>query len=288
MPKLAHRRETKPGVRAKLVLVAALSGTFALTGFVATFSPACQTVTGLTEYTKVDCVECNVVDAAEAETGPVCAHTFCGSFDDKTALSGWQALAQSPGTKIELDMQQQKSPPSSLLVTLPVGMSGGSLLTALTQTFQKPLKGAHLDLDMRIGPTAFADMDAASGLVRLVSLSVPDFATASGVSLAWRADGPVVLVATTHDGGVGETAYPLTSAPAVDTWVHLRLDVTFDATGIGFVRVAFDGATALEQGALSIVGSGEPAAQLDLGLVSSDQTPELRINYDNTTLDLDP
>ena len=162
MPNLALPRESKRGLRAKIVLVAAVSGTVSLTGLVATFSPACQSVTGLTEYTKVDCVECNVVDADEA--GPVCAHTFCASFDGMTALSGWQALAQSPSTTIQLDTQQQKSPPTSLLVMLPVS-ARGTLVTALTQTFQKPLKGAHLDLDMRMGPAAFADMNTASGLV---------------------------------------------------------------------------------------------------------------------------
>ena len=62
----------------------------------------------------------------------------------------------------------------------------------------------------------------------------------------------------------------------------------FDAAGAGSVKVTFDGATALEQGGLSIVGAAEPAVQLDLGLVSSDQTPELHVNYDNVTLDLDP
>jgi len=272
-------------MRAKVLLVAAASGSLVAMGLVATVSPACQTVTGLTDYTKVDCVECNVVDAAEA--GPVCAHTFCASFDDATALSGWKALAQSPGTTIQLDTQQLKSPPSSLLVMLPVSASG-SLVTALTQTFPQPLKGAHLEFDLRIGPAVFADMDAGAGLVRLASISVPDFATASGVSLAWRSDGPVVLVAAAQDGGVGETAYPLQSAPAVDTWVHVRLDAVLDAAGAGSVKVTLDGATALEQGGLSIVGAGEPAVQLDVGLVSRDQTPELRVNYDNATLDLDP
>ena len=272
-------------MRAKVLLAAAVSGSLVAMGVVATVSPACQTVTGLNDYTKVDCVQCNVVDAAEA--GPVCEHTFCASFDDATALSGWKALAQSPATTLQLDTQQLKSPPSSLLVMLPVSASG-SLETTLTQSFPRPLKGAHLELDLRVGPAVFSDMDAGAGLVRLASLSVPDFATASGVSLAWRADGPVVLVATAEDGGVGETAYRLQSSPAVDTWVHLRLDAVFDGAGAGNVKVTLDGATVLEQGGLSIVGAGEPAVQLDLGLVSRDQTPELRVNYDNTTLDLDP
>ena len=264
----------------------ALSGTVALTSFVATFSPACQSVTGLTDYTKVDCLECNVVDAA-AEAGPACTHTFCASFDGATALSGFRAIAQSPGTTILLDTQQVKSPPSSLLVTLPVS-AGAGLEATVSQTFPRPLKGAHLELDLRVGPAAFAEMDAAAGLIRLASISVPDFATASGVSLAWRSDGPVVLVATAQDGGVFETAYRLTSAPAVDTWARVRLDAVFDAAGGGSVKVTLDGATALEQGGLSIVGAGEPAVQLDLGLVSRDQTPELRANYDDATLDLDP
>jgi hypothetical protein len=268
-----------------LLLAAAAAGALSGTAFVAAVSPACQNVTGLTDYTKVDCVECNVVDAAEA--GPVCAHTFCASFDDMTALSGWKALAQSPGTTIQLDTQQQKSPPSSLLVMLP-GSPDGTLVTTLTQSFAKPFKGAHLELDLRMGPAAFAGTDAGAGGVRLASISVPDFATASGVSLAWRGDGPVVLVATAQDGGVSETAYKLQSAPAVDSWVHLRLDAVLGAAGAGNVKVTLDGATVLEQGGLSIVGAGEPATQLDVGLVSRDQTPELRANYDNATLDLDP
>ena len=226
------------------------------------------------------------VDAAEA--GPVCAHTFCASFDDTTALSGWKALAQSPATTIQLDTQQLKSPPSSLLVMLPVSASG-SLATTLTQPFPQPLKGAHLELDVRVGPAVFADMDAGSGLVRLASTlraglrdrerRVPGVAER-------RAGG-----ARRHGAGRRRRRDGVPApvrAPAVDTWVHLKLDAVFDAAGAGSVKVTLDGATALEQGGLSIVGAGEPAVQLDLGLVSRDQTPELRVNYDNVTLDLDP
>jgi hypothetical protein len=270
-------------MRARLLRATAVSVASAATACLVVV--ACQGVSGLTEYTKVDCLECGT-EAAPVEILPPCSHTFCASFDAATVLSGWKALGQSPGAMLQLDTAQVKSPPASLLAVVPANASG-SVVATLTQPFAQPLKGAHLELDMRVGPSAFGDPDAGAGSVRLATLSASDVATATGVSLAWRSEGAVVLVAIANDGGTEERAFPLQSTPAADAWVHLKLDAVFDAAGAGSVKVAIDGASVLDQSGLSIVGSGAPGTQLDLGLAARDVTPELRANYDNVTLDLD-
>jgi hypothetical protein len=280
---------------------------------------ACQAVTGLTDLEKVECVDCEAGIPA-AETGPPCAHTFCGSFDEGMLMTGWKSQATSPGATLMLDTQMSKSPPASFLAGVPKGDTG-SMVAALGQSFAMPLKGAHLELDFRVsqvgtfpaiidagvdtGGGAGADASAEGGtdgggdsgmaapptvltdIVRLASISSSEVATASGVSLAWRNGGAFVLVFTPNAAGVSELALPLVPAPAVDTWLHLKLDVVFSATGGGSVKVAIDGATVLDNSGLSIVGSGSGGAQLELGVVTRDVTPELKSNYDNVTLDLD-
>ena len=295
---------------------------------------ACQAVTGLGDLQKVECVldcDAGIRIPADAETGPPCSHTFCASFDEAAVITGWRAMAQSPGTMLALDTVVFRSPPASLLVSIPPSNST-SIATMLSQTFTQGLKGAHLELDLRVGQSgAFPEVDAGpitdagseagtdagsdaggdggdggdagkdagqdagtgpavdtGGMIRLASITALDAETATGVTLAWRKDGPVVLVATPSGVGVSELALRLEPAPARDTWVRVKLDVVFDAAGSGSVKVSIDGVSVLDRSGLSIVGSGMPAAQLELGLVTRNATPEFKSNYDNLTLDLDP
>jgi hypothetical protein len=293
---------------------------------------ACQTVTGLTDLEKVDCVECDAgtVVVIPPETGPTCAHTFCASFDDGPLITGWRAQATSPNATLMLDTQMPKSPPASFLAGVPKGETG-SMVATLGQSFTVPLKGAHLELDMRVGQVGtFPQPDAGptdaggeggaeggvadaggdggdggkdGGLdsgtlpavvvipnnVRVASIFSADVATASGVSIAWRNGGAFVLVVTPASGGnVSELALPIAPSPALDQWVHVKLDIVFSATGAGSVKMSIDGASVLDKSGLSIVGSGMGGAQLELGLVTRDTTPEFKASFDNVTLDLDP
>lgn len=200
---------------------------------------ACQAVSGLTDIEKVDCLDCGEAGAGEA--GPPCTHTFCASFDQGTVLTGWRAQAQSPGGMLALDTQMPKSPPASLLASVPKTESGSAAAT-LGQSFAKPLKGAHLELDMRLQqigsfPVAEAGVDAGPGMdagdaataeleggvadasaeggvdagpplgavlsdfARVATISAGDVTTPTGVALAWRNGGAFVLVFTPIAGG---------------------------------------------------------------------------------------
>ena len=310
-----------------LVATASVAGLGVLFG-------ACQAVTGLTDLEKVDCVDCDAGNAPEVETGPTCGHSFCGSFDDGALMTGWRAQATSPGATLMLDTQTSKSPPGSFLSGVPQGMSG-SMVATLGQSFVLPLKGAHLELDMRVGQVgsfplpivdagpdvktdageggveggvdaAVADAGTEAGdagqdsgvvtptivitdVIRLASIFSGEVSTPSGVSIAWRNTGAVVIVYTPVSAGVvSELALPFTTSPPLDTWVHVKFDVVFGLAGGGSVKVSVDGATVLDRTGLSIVGSGAGMAQLELGLVTRDTTPEFKSNFDNVTLDLDP
>lgn len=317
--------ETLEGMRGKLlVAMASALGTASVVFGVL----ACQTISGLTDIEKVDCLDCG--DTGAGDAGPPCTHTFCAGFDQGTLLAGWRAQSQSPGGMLSLDTAQSKSPPASLLATVPK-TDTGSAVASLAQSFGLPLKGAHLELDLRLSQLgsfpvpeggisdAGSDADADAGdldasaddsgdasaaeagvdagppavvlsdFVRVASISAPDAATATGIALAWRNGGAFVLVVTPLAGGaVSELALPLTPTPALDRFVHVKIDVVFSATGGGSVKVTIDGAPALDRSGLSIAGSGAAGAQLDVGLATRDTTPELKASYDNVTLDLDP
>lgn len=290
---------------------------------------ACQAITGLGDLNKVDCLECD----AGLDSGPPCAHTFCASFDEGVMNAGWKSVAQSPGTKLELDTTNFKSPPAALLVDVP-SSDAGRVAANLGQSFARPLKGAHLELDLRVSTSAFpeagaptvdaaldagdggdaaddasasdagADAEAGAdggastddagagttvvgGVVRLASLSAAD-ATQVSVALAWLGSGPAILVYRPNDGGAQEIALRFDRAPPLDAWVHVKIDVVFDAAGAGSVRAEMDGALAVERSGLAIVGAGAPASQLELGLTTRSATPAFKVDYDNLTLDLDP
>lgn len=287
--------------------------------FAAGVVAACQAVSGLGDLNKVDCLSCEAGPDGDA---PPCAHTFCASFDQSSVSAGWKAIQQSSGAKVELDTVDPKSPPASLLSSVPKNDIGGVEAT-LSQTFAQPLKGFHLEVDVRVQPGAFPDAGAPptdsgtdgdadagfdagteedagaeagvdagpvgpfqGGLVKLVSMSAGESGDVS-VAFAWTASGPIVLVAKPGDAGT-EIAVPLTKSPAPNKWVHVKIDVAFDANGKGSVTVQLDGASALNQGSLSILGAGAPSSQLTLGVSTRNVTPDFRVNYDNLTLDIDP
>ncbi len=284
---------------------------------------ACQAVSGLGDLNKVDCAPCD--GGIDPDAPPPCTHTFCASFDQSPANAGWKAIAQSSGAKVELDTTQPKSPPASLLTSVPANDLGGVEAT-LSQSFEKPLKGFHLELDLRVQPAPFqdagstatdagatdaadADADAevedasaeagvdagvdagptgpiGGGLVRLVSMAAADAPDIS-VSLAYTAAGPIVLVTNPGDAGT-EIALPLGKIPAPNTWAHLKLDVVFDAGGKGTIKATIDGAPALDKSNLSMVGAGAPGSLLTVGVATRDKTPDFKVSYDNLTLDIDP
>lgn len=174
---------------------------------------ACQAITGLTDIEKVDCLDCG---DSGGETGPPCTHTFCASFDQGSVLTGWQAQGTSPGGMLALDTQMPKSPPASLLASVPKTERGSAAAT-LGQSFAKPLKGAHLELDMRLqqigsfpvpeaGVDAGPDADAGDAATEAVEGGVADASTEAGVVDAGAPVGAVLSdfarVATISAGDV--------------------------------------------------------------------------------------
>jgi hypothetical protein len=149
--RLSPERETSFSCEAR---AGALVGCFLL--------GSCQVVSSLNKYEKVDCVNCTdgAPGDAQSETGPSCGHTFCASFDQSTNfLAGWKTFAKSQGATLDLDTVNFRSPPASVLISVPQS-AGGFSVTKLAQSFTNALKGAHLELDARFGPVSFPDAGA--------------------------------------------------------------------------------------------------------------------------------
>jgi hypothetical protein len=179
----------------------------------ATAAAACQLVTGLTDLDKVDCLVCDG-GAPEAAPAPTCAHTFCSSFDHPTLLDEWQSVVQSPSTTIQLDTQEVKSPPASLLTAIPAGATG-TVETRLGQGFATVAHGAHLELDVRVEPGAAQPFDA--GLADAGGSD--DAADATDATDASDADD----AADADDAGNADDAAPLDAGAPADPLLAIKL-----------------------------------------------------------------
>ena len=207
-------------------------------------------------------------------------HVFCSDFDVGDLPLLWSDIGSDPLGTIALDTSMSVSAPRSLHTSLQASTSGFHLARA-SRFLKTPWRPTRLDFDMYVRRPAWG---AGSGNVALFALSFAPSSTSEISVTFYLADGQGALTASLP------TYTPFhADAPALDRWVHVRLEVAPDATN-GVVSLLFDGASAGSRSGLAFDTAAAARAgagiNVSLGLARyNPTTPALDVFYDNVTLD---
>jgi hypothetical protein len=249
---------------------------------------ACAVVSGLTQYDKeLPCTTCAdaLVEVAPSDGAPPsrCPHLFCATFDGAMPSDGWTNFGQSNGATLLLDTQLFRSSPASLKVAVPT-TGGDVVIASLSQTFDKAPMHVTLSFDLQLDQTAFGG-STSNATITFASILAPDATSGGGVSLAWQAGAPVLLVSGTSNGKVTTASTPLVSGSIMPgTWTNVTIDATF-AGASGNASVSANGMT-VGQMMNVLTPSGGASTVLQLGLeVTGGDAPALDANFDNVAFD---
>ena len=217
------------------------------------------------------------------ETGsngcPEGPHAVCADFDG----DDWQKTletAQDPVGFVGRDGSRSTSAPFSLRTSLAESSVGFHLATA-TQFVASPWRPTRMAFDIYLRSPVWRPGDAN---VTLFALSfAPASTSAISTTFFIGATGGTVTVL-----GPGYQTFSTSSLP-LDRWVHVRLDVTPDATN-GLVSLLFDGQSVASRAGLifdtSMRAADGAGVRAVLGLQRfNPPTPAIDCYFDNLTVD---
>jgi hypothetical protein len=254
----------------------------------------------------VTCLACASVIGIPNDTASFCSsntgHTYCEDFDLGDPLSRMSFHVANGGAQLAI-APSDDSPPNLLDLTSPMVGPKSQTLAGFDKEFTSSKFGAlHIEADMRIvtngkpftGQAGFmliTDKQGGCIAIAMVPQGIGAFSldnpnACGGIVMAQGGGGDAG-----SDGGSGPMmGQELGGLPAMNQWVHLRVDVTPSSSGDGSGTLTFDvvgqptpyKALAIGKGTLNPVGT--PLVAFSVAGLPGSGPVELQL--DNITVDL--
>lgn len=218
-----------------------------------------------------------------------CGHTFCDNFDRPGPPEAtWDSVDASSIASAALVQDQVTSPPSSLLITLPV--DNVTPVAHYTLLHHLPVATSTIVVDLQMAYATASTMNTEADLVSLHWTSLPAGCTDFGYNLVRDGTGPFNLQETYLGTGCGPAASNVDHYNVMldnQPLTHVRLEITLGAQGTAHLKLDV-GASA---GVVDVVAANPiPASATDLGIglfVDRNGRATWFTRYDDVLVDID-